>query len=141
MAKVFISYTGHGNPDGRLATFLGDYLTARSHAVFIQTKIAPGETWPAVVDTNLEQADHFILVLSSEAARSDMVIEEVRRAVRLKQSQGRPVILPIRLGAVEMPYDLGAKVNRIQHLKWLRHGDEGGIAARLAEIIAGRVSA
>jgi hypothetical protein len=57
------------------------------------------------------------------------------------QSNGRPVILPIRLGTVEMPYDLGAKLNRIQHLKWLRHGDEGGIAARLAEIIAGRVSA
>src|SRR5262245_6050581 len=92
MAKVFISYTGHGDPDGKLAAFFADFLHARDHAVFIQTKIAPGEQWPAAVDTALQQADHFILILSSEAARSDMVIEEVRRAVRLRQSNGRPVI-------------------------------------------------
>lgn len=137
MAKAFISYTGHANPDDKLANYFADYLDNRQHAIFIQTKIAPGESWPEVVDAKLKDADYLILVLSTEAARSDMVIEEVRRAVRLRQDNGHPIVLPVRLGEVEMPYDLGAKINRIQHLKWLADGDEAAIAAKLDEVLSG----
>lgn len=137
MAKAFISYTGHAKPDDELAAYFADYLAKRQHVIFIQTKIAPGESWPEVVDTKLKEADYLILVLSTEAARSDMVIEEVRRAVRLRQDNGHPILLPVRLGEVDMPYDLGAKVNRIQHLKWLADGDEEKIAVKLNEILSG----
>ena len=137
MARAFISYTGHATPDARLAAFFTEYLSARNHEIFIQTKIAPGETWPAVVDTKLKDADYLVVLLSTQSSSSDMVIEEVRRGVRLRDQQGHPKLIPIRLGAeVNMPYDLGAKVNRIQHLKWLADGDEEAIAAKLEEVFS-----
>jgi serine/threonine-protein kinase len=137
MARAFISYTGHAKPDATLAAYLAQYLTDRHHDIFIQTKIAPGQSWPAVVDAKLKDADHVIVLLSTQSASSDMVIEEVRRAVELKQAQGRPVILPVQLGTVEMPYDLGAKVNRVQHLTWAADGDEPAIATRLEAVLSG----
>jgi hypothetical protein len=65
------------------------------------------------------------------------VIEEVRRGVDYRKAQKRPVILPIRLAAkVAMPYDVGAKLNRLQHLKWLTDGDETLIAEKLQEVMS-----
>jgi hypothetical protein len=134
MAKAFISYTGHAKLDATIAAFFAEYLANHHHEVFIQTKIAPGQSWPEVVDAKLKDADYLIVLLSTQSSSSDMVIEEVRRAVKLKQAQGRPVVLPVRLGTVEMPYDLGAKVNRLQHLKWAADGDETAIATRRIEL-------
>jgi len=140
MPNAFISYTGHAEPDAKLAHFFAERLD-KAHKVFIQTRIAAGQSWPDVVDAQLQQADFVILLLSTQSASSDMVIEEVRRAVRLKETHGRPAILPVRLGDVEMPYDLAAKVNRIQHLKWAQSGDEEDIAARLEAILSGAEAA
>jgi len=137
LANAFISYTGHAALDARLAAFFEKYLSDRQHKVFIQTKIDPGQTWPDVVDTKLKDADYLVVLLSTESSSSEMVIEEVRRGVRLKETQNHPVLIPIRLGAeVTMPYDLGAKVNRIQQLKWIKDGDENDIAAKLADVLS-----
>src|ERR1035437_1995337 len=138
MAKVFISYTGHAKQDVDMAAYFADYLSARNHDIFIQTKIAPGRSWPEVVDTNLREADYLVVLISGQSVQSDMVIEEVRRGARLRQDLGRPVILPVRLGTVELPYDLGAKVNRIQGLKWTAASDENTIAEKLAEVHSGK---
>jgi AAA-like domain/TIR domain len=140
MAKVFISYTGHAKQDADMAAYFADYLSARKHDIFIQTKIAPGRSWPEVVDTNLREADYLVVLISGQSVQSDMVIEEVRRGARLRHDLGRPVILPVRLGTVEMPYDLGAKVNRIQGLKWTAAGDEDTIAEKLAEVLRGKAA-
>jgi hypothetical protein len=139
MAKVFISYTGHAKQDADMAAYFADYLSARHHDIFIQTKIPPGLSWPEVVDTNLREADYLVVLISGQSVQSDMVIEEVRRGARLRQDLGRPVILPVRLGTVEMPYDLGAKVNRIQQLKWNAAGDETTIAEKLEEVLTGKL--
>jgi AAA-like domain/TIR domain len=138
VAKAFISYKTGAKPDERLAGFFAEYLSARNHDIFIQTKIAPGQTWPSVVDDSLKAADFLIVLLSAESAASEMVIEEVRRGARWKTEQSHPVILPVRVGAeVTLPYDLGAKVNRVQQLKWTADGEENTIAAKLHEVLAG----
>lgn len=136
MSNAFISYSGHSPLDAKIALRFAERLSPQ-HQVFIQTRILPGSSWPDMVDEGLRKADFMILVLSTSAASSDMVIEEVRRAVRLKEAHGKPILLPVRLGNVDMPYDLAAKVNRIQHLKWSADGDEDAIAERLLAILAG----
>jgi hypothetical protein len=137
VAKAFISYKSNVKPDDQLAGFFADYLAARQHEVFIQTKIQPGESWPEVVDARLKDADYLILLLSPQSVASEMVIEEVRRSVRYREQNGRPRLLPVRLAdRVELPYDVGARVNRIQHLKWLADGDEQAIAAKIADVLS-----
>jgi hypothetical protein len=137
MGRAFISYKTNAKPDDRLAKFLAEYLTDRNHEIFIQTKIAPGQNWPSIVDTELKQADFLIVLLSDQAGGSEMVIEEVRRASHLRETQGRPVIIPVHLAQqVNVPYDLGAKVNRLERLKWLADGDEIAVAKKLDDALS-----
>ncbi|MEQ1908770.1 MAG: AAA-like domain-containing protein [Vicinamibacterales bacterium] len=136
MAKAFISYKSNVKPDDQLASFFANYLETRQHEVFIQTKIQPGESWPEIVDKKLKDSDYLILLLSPESMASEMVIEEVRRSVRYREQNGRPRLLPVRLAdRVELPYDVGARVNRLQHLKWLNNGDEDAIAGKIADVL------
>jgi AAA domain-containing protein/TIR domain-containing protein len=137
LAKAFISYKSNSQPDDQLAGFFADYLAARRHDIFIQTKIVPGQTWPEVVDARLKEADYLILLLSEQAVASEMVIEEIRRGVRYREANGHPRILPVRLGAkVDLPYDVGARVNRVQAFKWLSAGNEQAIAASMHDILS-----
>jgi len=137
MGRAFISYKTNAKPDDRLAKFFADYLTARKHEIFIQTKIAPGQNWPSIVDQELNLADFLIVLLSDQSGSSEMVIEEVRRAAHLKDTQGKPVIVPVHLAKqVVMPYDLGAKVNRLERLKWLSDGDENAVAEELDKVLS-----
>jgi len=138
LAKAFISYKSNVKPDDSLASFFAEYLTARQHDIFIQTRIQPGQTWPQVVDSRLQEADYLILLLSDQSVSSEMVIEEIRRGARYREANGHPKILPVRLAAkVELPYDVGARVNRVQALKWLAAGDEQAIAAKLHAVLSG----
>ena len=61
-----------------------------------------------------------------------MVIEEVRTADELRKQRGRPNHLPIRIDyRDELPYDLGAKLNRIQYIMWEKEGDQDQIVEQL----------
>lgn len=138
MARVFISYKGKADPDERLAAYFDKQLTAQAHDVFIMTKIKPGQTWPDVVDQGLAAADYLVVLISASSVSSEMVIEEVRRGARLRKEKNRPILIPVRLAKnVDMPYDIGAKLNRIQHLTWEKDGDETAIANALHDIFAG----
>jgi hypothetical protein len=137
LAKAFISYKSNVKPDDELAGYFAGYLAEHKHEIFIQTKIEPGQTWPEVVDSKLKEADYLILLLSDNAIRSEMVIEEVRRGVHYREKNGHPRLLPVRLGAkIDLPYDVGARLNRVQAFKWHADGDEKSIAIKMDEILS-----
>ncbi len=141
VAKAFISYKSKVNPDDSLAAFFAQYLADRNHEIFIQTKIEPGQSWPQVVDSRLQDADYLIVLLSDQSLSSEMVIEEINRGVRYREANGRPKLLPVRLGAkVNAPYDVGARINRVQAFKWLTNGDEHAIAAQMHQILSAGAS-
>ena len=45
------------------------------------------QDWPANIDAELQQCDYFLLLLSPQAAVSEMVIEELRRARELRDGR------------------------------------------------------
>jgi AAA-like domain/TIR domain/CHAT domain len=126
--RVFISYRSQ-SPDRELAQQFFQALTTAGHEAFMAGEsIRLGETWTVRIDTELEQSDYFLLLLSEQSAVSEMVTEEVRRAKWLRDSRAdqRPIILPIRVNfPMNSPlnYDLRGYLQNIQQRQWKSPAD------------------
>ncbi len=134
MAKVFISYR-HISPDEELAAKLKVFLEGNGLEVFIDSQILVGRRWVEEIDRQLKTSGHFIVLLSAESIRSDMLRQEVADSHALANS-GTMRVYPIRLAFEEpLPYDLGSYLNPLQFLRW-RNGDSWDlVCARVLEAI------
>lgn len=119
MNHIFISYR-HVEPDQSLARALAEYLEARNHAVFVDTQILVGAKWVEEIERQIHAAQYFIVLISKESIRSDMVRQEIVLAHQLSQRKDKPlIILPIRVAYEDaLPYDLAAYLNPIQYAMW-----------------------
>lgn len=133
MSKVFISYR-HVNPDQDIARFLEDHLKERTHKVFVDTQITVGTKWVDEIEQQIRAADFFVVFLSKESIRSDMVRQEVKLAHELSQLPERAfVILPVRVAFEgELPCDLGAYLNPIQYALWKAGEDYKAIGEQIS---------
>jgi hypothetical protein len=113
MAEVFISYR-HVVPDQDLATKLSESLESHGVSCFRDTEILMGENWVQTIERELRNCESFVVLLSVDSIRSDMVRQEVKLA-----HQWGKRILPVRVnydGA--LPYDLGSYLDLIQYKLW-----------------------
>lgn len=119
MSKVFVSYK-HVSPDQELADHLARHLEGRGASVFLDTRMPAGTEWAQEIERRIREADFFLVLLSGESIRSDMVRREVEIAYQVTRTPGRTLmIIPIRIGFTgELPYDLGAYLNRLQFILW-----------------------
>jgi hypothetical protein len=102
--RVFISYR-HVKPDEDLALALEKALTRDGCQVFIDRNMVLGTEWATEIDRQLRAAAFFVVLLSAESIRSDMVRQEIKLAHELKQ-QGNLRILPIRVDYTgALPYE------------------------------------
>ncbi len=115
-ARIFLSYRRSAPADNRLAHALRDGLVAAGHEVFIDTGMKIGVDWASTIHERIAWCDHFVALLSPEAAISEMVIAEVRQAFRRFKAETIPRLLPIwvttegRLG-----YELDAYLGNLQY--------------------------
>lgn len=119
MSKCFISYR-HVKPDEDLAGFLEKFLKEHGHKVFVDIQMLVGTKWAKEIEKQIKSSDFFIVLLSKESIRNDMVRQEVELAHDLsKEREEKFAILPIRVDFDgELPYDLGARLNPIQYARW-----------------------
>lgn len=136
MSKCFISYR-HTKPDEELAQFLEKFLEEHDHHVFLDTHIQLGTEWVKEIEKQIKSAEFFIVLLSKESILSDMVRQEVKLAHELAKKRGkRFIILPIRVDFTgELPYDLGAYLDRIQYALWRKEEDFNDIAQQVLKAI------
>ena len=138
MSKVFASYR-HVDPDQQLARGLVEALEDAKHSVFWDTDIQVGQRWAQEIEKNLRDSHFFVVLVSQESMRSDMVGKEVRLAHELSKRPADPLtILPIRvayLGA--LPYDLAACLDPFQYTLWQSEAD----SVRVTREICAAVSA
>ncbi len=117
MSQVFISYR-HVPPDEEVADRLCAYLRDRGLQLFVDKQILVGLDWVAEIDRQLRASDSFVVLLSADSVRSDMVRQEVHTAHQLREA-GKLAIYPVRVGFEgDLPYDLAAYLNRIQYAVW-----------------------
>ncbi|MCK4766542.1 MAG: AAA-like domain-containing protein [Candidatus Aminicenantes bacterium] len=119
MSKCFISYR-HVKPDEEMAGFLEKFLSRNNHKVFVDTGILVGTKWAEEIEKQLRESEIFIVLLSKESIRSEMVRQEVKLAHQLSQERGgKFTILPVRVDFDgELPHDLGVYLDSIQYAKW-----------------------
>jgi len=140
-AHVFISYRRQ-EPDSSLAHAFSDALKLAGHQVFIDTGIRWGANWVKEIREALERSDFLLVLLSQEAAASEMVVGEVTIAKELALRQdGVPVILPVRIRfpfTEPLPYHLSAHLLTVQQECWNGPDDTSHLVGQLLITVAGR---
>ncbi|MEB3886846.1 AAA-like domain-containing protein [Lyngbya sp. CCY1209] len=137
--RVFISYSAK-DPDTSLAQKFFEALSEAGQAAFMAgASLKLGEDWPYRIETELQQCDYLLLLLSERSATSEMVTEEVRQVKKLQEKRdGKPIILPIR---VQFPltsplnYNLRGYLDRIHQREWNSDADTPKLIGEVINLI------
>jgi hypothetical protein len=140
--RLFVSYRhdSETSPQESIIRQLENRLSAE-HDIFIDKKIRPGERWGEQIEQEIAACDFFIPLLTTDAMWSEMVIDEVARAHRLRRASGRPRIVPVRVrNSIDFPYPLSAYLNLIQWFDWRSDADTALLVQNLETILRGGAS-
>jgi len=134
MPKVFISYR-HLEPDASCAQQLSTFLEQNGYQVFIDQRILVGQKWVEEIARHLRTSQHFIVLLSADSIRSDMLRQEVADA-HVLSCDGSIRVYPVRLAYEEpLPYDLGSYLNPLQYVLWKRDDPWTPVCGRLLDAL------
>lgn len=144
--RVFISYRDQ-EPDRSLAKHLFAAIAAAGHQALM------GETDAAVIpsaqlsrlaqmESDLQQCDYFLLLLSPQAALSEMVIEELQRVKSLNPLHtSAQAVLPIRVNCwPDMPlnHDLRNHLQGLYQYDWHDPSDTAQLIQAVLDCITHR---
>ena len=127
--KVFISHR-NCEPDKGLAAEFYESLKQAGHKPFLDlSNLQIGENWSDRIDQELQQCDCLLLLLSPQAADSEMVIQEVATVrARRQQSSAKnyPMILPVLVHhspdsdflLEDVTYKLRGYLSGLQYREW-----------------------
>ncbi len=142
--RVFISHR-HQEPDRSLAQQLATAIAHAGHQALMMESTAPPTPttadWLTQIDAHLQQCDFFLLLLSPQAAVSEMVIEELQRAKSLSDVKHQPVVLPIRvqcLPDVLLNHDLRIFLQDIHQRSWTSPEDTPVLVQTVLDCITGK---
>jgi AAA-like domain/TIR domain/CHAT domain len=137
-SRIFISYKRSAEPDEQVALALYGALHAE-HEVFIDQKMPVGTPWAQRIEAEIRQSDFLITLLSANSVHSEMVVGEIETAHHLSKSEGKPIILPIRVAYREaFAYPLSAYLNAINWAFWDSEADTVSLVEELQRAIAGQ---
>lgn len=141
--SVFISYRLQEPDLGLAQSLYKAMIAARYHAFMAGENVPLSEEGLAQTNAALEQCDYFLLLLSPEAAVSEMVIEELQRAQELrgKRQSHQPVLLPIRVNYpmhVALNHDLRNYLEGIQQREWKSSANTVGLVHDVLQIMRRR---
>lgn len=136
--RVFISYKRDVSPDEDVALQIYDALQ-QTRTIFIDQTMVVGTLWAERIKTEIQQSDAIIVLLSEQAASSEMVQVELSLAHELARSNGgRPAILPVRLNYREpFQYPLSVYLDPINWAFWEHPQDTPALIAELQRALAG----
>lgn len=135
--RVFISYKHEGAPDAPLAANLAAALRDTCD-VFIDTDLPIGARWAEQIKVELARSDVLIALMSSRAAESEMVREEIAFAHALSQAQARLRILPVRVAyRARFPYPLNEYLDPLHWAFWDGPANTPALIAALRRALAG----
>ena len=137
---IIISYD-HKTPDQELAEQLAQTLKDYGHEVFMASSNQKNtEDWYQTMLYQLAKSDYFILLLSEKSLISEMVTEEVKRALELQMGRpgAKPLILTIkvRLGMDEsLNFNLANYLKNVYETNWESEADNEATFLEIAYII------
>lgn len=147
--KVFISHRLQ-EPDVSLARDFFEAIAAAGHEPFmtdtnLSATPAKNQDWLQQIDSHLQQCDYFLLLLSPQAAVSEMVIEALERAKYLQgiHRNGKPVVLSIRVNCqpqMMLNHDVKAYLKDSPQREWNTPNDTADLAEAIIRYVNGTES-
>ncbi|MCL1470353.1 AAA-like domain-containing protein [Argonema antarcticum] len=145
--RVFISYRSQ-ELDFSLAGQFYEAISAAGHKAFMANVAAipphhqnPNSDWLSQIDLELEQCNYFLLLLSPEAAVSEMVIEELRRIKELHDTRqdAKPIVLQLRIDCppnLQLNHDLRSYLRGTRKRDWFSPDDTPIIVQEILNLLA-----
>ena len=145
--KIFISHC-YQKPVLSLAQQLCQAIAAAGHQPFMATigknsitQTPANANWFSQIETELEQCDYFLLLLSHQTAVSEMVIEELRQVKELRDSSHhqKPLVLTICVNcplSVSLNHDLRSYLLGTYQCQWNSPSDTPVIVQKVLNFIA-----
>lgn len=120
--SIFISH--QQGADNDIAEYLHEELGQLGYDVYLDICMPAGVDWKRMLPEKLDTADYVIVLLSEDSQDSDWVQTEVFRATNRYKQEGRPQIIPVRIG-LEADYvmNIGACLNRFVPVRYERLKD------------------
>lgn len=146
--RVFISYCSQ-EPDRSLAVQFCEAINTLGHRAFMAnvSELPLGypqrETdWLTQIDTELQQSDYFLLLLSANAAMSEMLIETLRQVRELRDTRypNKPILLTVRINCpptLPLNHDLRSYLVGTHQREWKSATDTPTIIQEFLSILAG----
>lgn len=145
--RVFISHRNR-EPDLSLAKQFHSAIAAAGHQPFMtdltEDSASPiNRAWLTQIDNCLQQCDYFLLLLSPQAAMSEMVIEELQRAKRLhdERRDRKPIVLPIRVNCLPdtlLNHDLRNYLQDAHQPEWNSSNDTPALIQTVIDCLSGK---
>ena len=133
VARVFLSYKRHVEPDQTLAGELVRGLEQAGCTVFIDQRLTVGQAWAQEIERQVREADYLVVFLTADSSRSEMVRGEIEMARHYAAVASRPRILPVRVNFDgSLPYPLNAYLDKIQYATWNAPEDTPRLLEELA---------
>ncbi|MCL1467022.1 AAA-like domain-containing protein [Argonema galeatum] len=145
--RVFISYRSQ-ELDFSLAVKFYEAISAAGHKAFMANVAAippnsqnSNSDWLSQIDFELEQCNYFLLLLSPEAAVSEMVIEELRRIKELHDTRedAKPIVLQLRIDCppnLQLNHDLRSYLRGTRKRDWFSPDDTPIIIQEILNLLA-----
>jgi len=139
--RVFVWHCAQ-EPDLSLVEQLCANLETAGLEVFMAGEsVQLGAKWPQRLDKELERCDCFVLLLSPQALEREMVTQELRQVLELRDSRrdSKAKILAIRFGyplSSPLNHDLRGSLQEIQSCEWRSPADTPTVVQAVLNLLA-----
>lgn len=131
--RFFVSYARADKASQRLVASMKYALPREGHEVFADTDINLGVDWNDLLDSEIDNCDAFVLLLSAPAMRSDSFVhKELERVWKRIETTGKPLLIPVR---TDQDVPLGDFAD-LQCLEWRSKNDTPKLMIDLQDAVA-----
>lgn len=135
--RVALLYKPHQDPDEKVLRTLEQQLKANGHEVFVDTQAKISRAWAQAIEAPIRHADAVIAIVSPKAMQSEMLEFEIETAHDQYAQTGKPMLLPVRIGADEIVDGvIGALIRPFPLFEWNDPQDDPRLIAELLSAIA-----
>ena len=138
--KVVLLYKRNSMPDEQVLRLLEEGLAAKGYDVFIDRHLSIGVEWAKEISRQVRTADAVVPLISAASITSEMMAYEIQIAHEAAQEQnGRPRLLPIRLGFEEsLPETISGYLEPLQYGVWNGPADDEALLNHLLDSLEGQ---
>ena len=97
----------------------------RGHFPYIDKELTVGIEWSKEIHRQIKASKFLVILLSKDAAASEMVADELELAEKSRADTGCPIPLPVRVKYTEaLPYHLQRYLGNLHYVLWTSTADD-----------------